>query len=469
MPLVLGVDSSTQSTKVEVRDAETGALVGEGRAAHPPTTPPRSEQHPRDWWRAFEQAVAQADVRDIAAVAVAGQQHGMVVLDEHDEVVRPAKLWNDTESAPDADWLVAQLGSAGAWAHACGSVPVAAFTITKLSWLHRSEPDSWGRTARVCLPHDWLTFRLTGEFVTDRGDASGTGYFDPVANHYREDLLAIVERDVDWAERLPLVLDPAASAGTTSAFGWSAVVAPGTGDNMAAALGVGARPRDVIVSIGTSGTVFSVSDTPTADGSGAVAGYADATGRFLPLVCTLNATKVTDAVARLLGTDHEGLDALAFQEQAAASPVVVVPYFDGERVPNRPDATGTIAGLRSDVTPAQLAHAAFSGVICGLLDGLDAVSSAGVPTDGRLLLVGGGARSPAYRQLLADLSGRAVSVPAATEHVATGACVQAASILHQRTPGELASAWHLGTGSPVEPRGVDREAVRARYTAAAHG
>jgi xylulokinase len=237
---------------------------------------------------------------------------------------------------------------------------------------------------------------------------------------------------------------------------------------MAAALGVGAQPRDVVVSIGTSGTVFAVSDTPTADASGAVAGYADATGRFLPLVCTLNASKVTDAIGRLLGVDHAGLDALAL-EAAAAGDLVVVPYFDGERVPNRPDASGTIAGLHSDVTPAQLAHAAFSGVVCGLLDGLDALTSAGVRTDGRLLLVGGGARSAAYRHLLADLSGRSVLAPSAPEHVATGACVQAASILHQCETDEIASAWNLGTGPLVEPRDVDRTAIRARYREAAHG
>ena len=178
MPLVAGVDSSTSATKVEVRDVDSGRVVGRGSAPHPPTQPPRSEQDPAAWWAAFESAWQQAGDPAVAAISVAGQQHGMVVLDERDEVVRPAKLWNDTESAPDAAWLVEQLpGGRKAWADACGSVPVASFTITKLSWLHRSEPDAWQRLARVVLPHDWLTFRLTGRFVTDRGDASGTGYW----------------------------------------------------------------------------------------------------------------------------------------------------------------------------------------------------------------------------------------------------------------------------------------------------
>ncbi len=358
MPVVLGVDSSTQSTKVELRDVETGAPRGVGRAPHPATTPPRSEQDPNAWWEALETAATAAGVsnHDVACVAIAGQQHGLVVLDAAGTVVRPAKLWNDTESAPDAAWLVEQLGGPQTWADACGSVPVAAFTITKLSWLHRSEPDAWARLERVCLPHDWLTLQLTGSFVTDRGDASGTGYFDAAEDRYRFDLLGIVDRDLDWQQRVPRVLGPSETAGTTNAFGDGEVpVAAGTGDNMAAALGIGARRGDVVVSIGTSGTVFAVSDTPTRDATGAVAGFADATGRFLPLVCTLNATKVTGAIARLLGVDDNGLDNLALEAAAGADGVVLVPYFDGERVPNLPDATGHITGLRSDVTRAQLA------------------------------------------------------------------------------------------------------------------
>jgi xylulokinase len=222
-----------------------------------------------------------------------------------------------------------------------------------------------------------------------------------------------------------------------------------------------------VVSIGTSGTVFAVSDEPTADASGAVAGFADATGRFLPLVCTLNATKVTDAIARLLDVDVSALDALAFA--ARGSGPVLVPYFDGERVPDRPDATGALRGLRTDVTREQLARAGFEGVVCGLLDGLDALTAAGVRTDGRMLLVGGGSHSRAYRQILADLAGRPVVVPDAPELVATGACVQAASVIHGSTATDVAAAWRLGTGKPIEPAAVDRDEVRARYREAVHG
>ncbi|HEX5097395.1 MAG TPA: xylulokinase [Acidimicrobiia bacterium] len=464
MPLVLGVDSSTQSTKVEVRDADTGALIAEGRAPHPPTSPPRSEQHPDVWWDALLGAFAGAGGGTVDALAVGAQQHGLVALDASGAVLRPAKLWNDTESASDAQWLLSQ-ADATVWADACGSVPVAAFTVTKLSWLHRSEPEAWERLARVCLPHDYLTLRLTGEFVTDRGDASGTGYYSAAEGRYRDDLLAIVERDVDWSRRLPRVLAPTEAAGRAERFR-NAVVAPGTGDNMAAALGVGARPGDVVVSLGTSGTVYAVSDTPTHDASGSVAGFADASGRYLPLVCTLNATKVTDAIARVLGVDHPTLDDLALAAAPGAGGVVLVPYFDGERTPNRPDARGMLAGLRPDVTREQIARAAVEGVICGLLDGLDALLACGIEADGRCILIGGGARSRAAARVLADLSGREVVTPDAAEHVAMGACVQAAAVLGGHPIDAVLDQWRLGRGTVIEPEPIDRDAVRDRYRAA---
>jgi xylulokinase len=468
--LVLGVDSSTQATKVEARDADTGELVAFGRAWHPTTSPPRSEQAPSAWWEALRAAVEQLDVipGDIAAVSVAGQQHGMVVLDAQDHVVHPAKLWNDTESAPDARWLIDQLaGAEAAWAEACGSVPVAAFTITKLSWLHRSEPDTWARVARVCLPHDWITWKLTREFVTDRGDASGTGYFSAARDAYQLDLLALVDQAADWSTRLPRVLAPTEPAGETQAFGSNAIVAAGTGDNMAAAIALALGPGDVAISLGTSGTVYAVSETATADASGAVAGFADATGRYLPLVCTLNATKVTDTVAGWLGVDHEGLDALALSAPPGAGGVVFVPYFDGERTPNRPGASGAVTGLRTATTREYLARAAIEGVACGLLDGLDALTATGARTDGNIVLVGGGARSFAYQRVLADLSGRPVVVPDEPEHVAAGACIQAAAVLRARDITEVARAWDLARGAVVEPSvDVDRAAVRAAYAEA---
>ena len=283
---------------------------------------------------------------------------------------------------------------------------VASFTITKLAWLRRCEPESFARLAHVVLPHDWLTFRLTGSLTTDRGDASGTGYWSAASGTYRFDLLDLVDDSRDWSTAVPTVLGPGDAAGE-----WrGAAVGPGTGDNMAGALGVGLRSGDVAVSIGTSGTVYSVCEAPVADPSGYVAGFADATGRHLPLVCTLNATKVSDAVARLLGVDHAAFDELVLAAAPGAGGLTLLPYLDGERTPDRPTATGVLSGIRSDVSRGQLARAAVEGVVCGLLDGLDALA-AYAPADGRLILVGGGAGSRAYRQVLADLSGRAVLVP----------------------------------------------------------
>jgi xylulokinase len=456
--LVAGVDSSTQSTKVEVRDLDSGVVVGRGSAPHPSTTPPRSEQDPEAWWAAFEIAWAAAGSPVVEAISVAGQQHGMVVLDSDRQVIRPAKLWNDTEAAPDAGWLLKQLpGGAGDWAAAVGSVPVAAFTVSKLSWLHRSEPDNWAKIAHIVLPHDWMTLRLTGELVTDRGDASGTGYWSPTTGHYASDILAIIDKDRDWSTVLPRVAEATDVVGH-----WNrAAVACGTGDNMAAALGLGLQSGVAVLSLGTSGTAYAVSEHPSADASGAVAGFADATGRYLPLACTLNATKVTDAIARLLGVDHAELDRLALAAPSGAGGLTMLPYFDGERTPNLPKSTGLLAGLRSDVSREQLARAAVEGVVCGLLDALDALAAQS-PLDS-VRLVGGGARSAAYRQVVAELCELPVSLADADEAVATGACVQAAAIALGVAHAEVAQRWGLGDSTPLDAPGGDPAGVRTRY------
>ncbi len=475
MSLVLGVDSSTQSTKVEVRDADSGALVATGRSPHPQTTPPRSEQDPSVWWSALIDAIAQTGQRDIAAISVAGQQHGLVVADDAGAVLRPAKLWNDTESAPEAARLVEQFG-AERWATSVGVVPVAAITISKLAWLKVHEPATYARVGRVMLPHDWLTFRLTGRIVTDRGDASGTGYWSPSRGRWRADILRRLDASVsedEWLARLPTVLGPSERADWLTAsvhelvgLRGRPIVAAGTGDNMAAALGIGLTPGQTAISIGTSGTVYSVSDEPVSDPTGAVAGFADATGRFLPLVCTANATKVTDTVARLTGVDSSRLGEMAHGAPSGAGGLVLLPYLDGERTPNRPDATGWIHGLRTDATREQLARAAFEGVVCSLLDGVDALATAGVElADDPLLLVGGGARSGAYRQILADVSGRPVVTQRGEEHVAKGACVQAAAALAEVAPQEVIAAWGLVEGTVTEPRTDDGDEVRAAYAA----
>ncbi|MGQ0616059.1 MAG: xylulokinase [Acidimicrobiia bacterium] len=478
MALVMGVDSSTRSTKVEVRDADDGRLVASAVAEHPPTSPPRSEQNPAAWWDALKAAASATAIRDIAALSVAAQQQGLVALDAAGAVLRPAKLWNDTESAPEAEAMVKKVGGER-WAATCGSVPVAAFPITKLAWLADHEPATFARLGTLLQPHDYLIYRLTGRLVTDRGDASGTGYWSPAEERWLPDVLDRVIGSPpggaeSWLQRLPEVLGPeepsdytVASAHDFLGLRGRPLCGPGTGDTMAAALGSGMQPGDVAVSVGSSGAVMAVTDEPTKDGSGAVAGFADATGRFLPLVSTLNAAGVNETFARLLGVDLKGLERLALRCDPGSGGVVLVPHLAGERTPNRPDATGTISGLRPDSTREQLARAAFEGVICSLLEGLDALRAAGVDCDsGRLLLIGGGARSSAFRRILADLSGRAVTVAHAEELTAAGACVQAAAVLHERPPAEVAQAWGLATGPAVEPQpaAVDSAgAVRAQF------
>jgi xylulokinase len=428
--LVAGVDSSTQSCKVVIRDADTGALVREGRAKHPDGT----EVDPAFWWEALQKAITRAGgLDDVDALSVGGQQHGMVCLDAAGEVVRPALLWNDTRSAHAAVELIEELGGgdatkgALAWAEAVGSVPVASFTITKLRWLVDHEPENAARTAAVCLPHDWLTWQLAATndltaLTTDRGDASGTAYWSPATGHYRHDLLEMAFRAQPM---LPLVLDPAERAGMHG----DVILGPGTGDNAAAALGVGAGPGDVIVSIGTSGTVFGVSARPSADPTGAVAGFADATGHFLPLIATLNAARVLDATTAMLGVDLDTLADLALSAPAGADGLVVVPYLEGERSPNRPNATGAIHGWRlANSTPAHLARAAVEGMLCGLADGLDALIAEGFDVR-RILLIGGGAQSRAVRAIAPTVLGLPVIVPAAGEYVADGAARQAAWVL----------------------------------------
>ena len=426
--------------------------------------------------RAFAQAISTADVPDagknIAAISVAGQQHGMVVLDARNDVLRPAKLWNDTESSIDSTALRSAL-SDEAWARACGSVPLAAFTITKLAWLKREEPTAFDKVAKVLLPHDWINFKLTHEFTTDRGDASGTGYWSPRSNEYDFGLLALVDSHRDWNSLLPTVRGPRDLAGHLEREAAEALgvrtgipVSVGTGDNMAGALGLGQRPGDVAISIGSSGTIFATSDQLACDPSGAVAGFADATGRYLPLVCVLNATFVTDAVARLLTLTPSAASDLALTAPLGSRGLTLVPYFSGERTPNEPDASGVLSGLRSNVTREDLARAAFEGVACGLLEGLDTLVSLGPFVESPVIvLIGGGSRSPAFRDVLATLASKPVVIPHDLEVVSTGASLQAASIATGTDFDEISEAWGLRGGDVVEPRySVESVSeVRRRY------
>lgn len=452
MKLVAGVDSSTQSVKIVVRELESGKLVREAKVAHPDGT----ECDPRDWKSALDRAISDVNnLEGVEALSIGGQQHGAVTLDKDGQPIRKALLWNDTRSAKEALDLNEEFGGAQATADAVGSLLVASFTATKLRWIADHEKENADKIAAVCLPHDYLSWKLTGSsdlntLFTDRSDASGTGYFDGVKNEYRRDLFNKALRGRDAI--LPKILKPNEFGGEFNGI----KIAPGAGDNAGAALGVGAVAGDVVVSLGTSGTAFAVSDTPTHDPSGTVAGFADATGRFLPLVCTLNAARIMDAACKLLSVNHDELANLALSADAGANGLTLLPYFEGERTPNRPNARGTLNGLSlSNSDPANIARAYVEGMLCGLADAVFALEKLGVSIN-RILLVGGAAKNPAVAPIASSIFGRTVVLPPAEEYVANGAAKQAAWALTGEIPN-----WEIGSTEVFESKATPD--VFARY------
>lgn len=442
-PFVAGVDSSTQSCKVVICDPATGGIIREGRASHPDG----SEVDPQAWWDAFLEAVrAAGGLDDVRALSVGGQQHGMVCLDERGEVIRPALLWNDTRSAEAARELILERGDGdrerGArwWAQATGLVPVASFTVTKLRWLADNEPENARKIAAICLPHDWLSWKIRGGFeavgleglCTDRSDASGTGYMDRADAVYRREILAQALRiSVEEAEEiiLPKICDPVETMGCGDpAQGWGEIaIGPGCGDNAGAALGVGLGVGQALLSLGTSGVVAVVSETPVEDPSGQVAGFADASGHWLPLACTLNASRILDAVGAMSGLGYEELDEAALSVPDAGG-LRLVPYFEGERTPNLPDATARLEGMTlKNSTRAYLARAGVEGLLTHMRFALECVRELGVPIE-KVLVVGGGARSRAVQTLAPEFLGVPVEFPEAAEYVALGAARQAAAL-----------------------------------------
>lgn len=517
--LVAGIDTSTQSTKVRVTDAATGELVRFGQAKHPDGT----SVNPEAWWSAFQEAAAQAGgLDDVAALAVGGQQHGMVLLDAQGRVIRDAMLWNDTSSAPEAAALISLLGGPEAseaelaaaaqcgldvdslvgdspeavaargrirWVNAVGSSPVASYTLTKVAWVAAHEPDNARRVAAVCLPHDWLSWRIAGfgpveegedahleALFTDRSDASGTSYYDAASGSYRRDLLALALAPAygetvriegsDGADgftvdlsnapltasaiealTLPEVLAPAqatsvkaASAIAGATIEGGCLIGPGGGDNAMASLGLNMAVGDVSVSLGTSGVAAAVAERPVRDLTGAISGFADCTGHFLPLACTINGSRILDAGRAALGVDYDELARLAFAAEPGAAGITLVPYFDGERTPNRPDATASLTGLTlANTTRENLARAFVEGLLCSQRDCLELIRSLGAAIE-RILLIGGGAKSLAVRTLAPAILGMDVTRPATDEYVAIGAARQAAWVL-SGVPEP--PAWHL--------------------------
>jgi xylulokinase len=440
--LVAGVDSSTQATKVLIVDPDTGRTVATGRAPHEVTgTGGARESDPEGWWTALRDALAATGrAGEVAAISIAAQQHGLVTLDADGRPVRPAILWNDTRSGPDATALVDALGPT-AWAEGIGTVPVPSITVTRWAWLRRTEPDAAAATRAIRLPHDHLTERLTGRGVTDRGDASGTGWWSTATGAYAPEVLGLGAIELD-AAMLPEVVGPSETVGrvrpeVVAELGLSSevLVGPGTGDNMAAALGLGVAPGEPVVSLGTSGTAYLVSERRAVDPSGVVAGFADASGRFLPLACTLNCTLAVDRVSAWLGVEREAVQ--------PSGEVVVLPWFDGERTPNLPTASATMVGLRHATSPGAILMATYEGALVGLLDALDVIDGlvGGVAPDLPLTLIGGGANGPIWQETARRLSGRPIRIPGESELVALGAAVQAATVLTGEPGPVIARRW----------------------------
>ncbi|MDO4665644.1 MAG: FGGY family carbohydrate kinase [Actinomycetaceae bacterium] len=436
--LVAGVDSSTQSCKVIIYDPESGNIVRSGSAGHPRGTEVSADA----WWQAFCEASGKAGgLGDVDAISVGGQQHGMVTLDTDGNLVRDALLWNDTRSATAASKLTEELG-AQVWAEACGSVPVASLTVSKVRWMADNEPESLRRTAAICLPHDYLSWRISGSsdissLTTDRSDASGTGYLDLRTAEYHDDLFAYALRvSRDEAQRIyrPRVVAPFEAAAevmrSIEEIGLKAgtIIGAGCGDNAGAALGLGLKTGEASMSLGTSGAVAVVSDQPVWDRTGVVTGFMDATGNWLPLACTLNGAPVISRTADLLGVDFDRFDDLALSVSDSAG-LELVPYFEGERTPNLPNATASLSGITfENWDPEHIAHVAVQSLAELMVGAVQAVSRCGTPVT-RVSLIGGGARSRAVQHIFPEVLGIDVDFPAPAEYVALGAAKQAAHLL----------------------------------------
>ena len=433
--MYLGIDCGTQGTKALLVD-QGGTVLGRGYASHPiiERATGAREQEPRWWVEAMREAVREAlsqteNGGSLRALSVSGQQHGLVVLDEDMQVIRPAKLWNDTETAPQNAELIRQFGGREAFFNRFGIVPLAGYTVSKLVWIAQNEPENFMRIRHILLPHEYLNFWLTGRMRAEFGDASGTAFFDVRTRAWtREILEAIDGGSGQLFAALPQLMEADEVIGTlrpeaAQELGLAAdcLVAAGGGDNMMGAIGTAnVREGVVTVSLGTSSTVYSYSERPAHDPSGNVAPFCSSSGGWLPLVCTMNCTNVLTQAVHLLGKTVSDIDAALDETSPGADGLVFVPFLNGERTPDLPEAQGSLLGISPmNFTAAHLIRAAVEGVTFGILAGLDLIL-AGKPAD-VIQVIGGGARSRAWRQLLADATGAAIHVPIEAEAGCLGA------------------------------------------------
>jgi len=439
MSLYIGIDSGTQSTKAIVLDLEQKKVVAEARAPHrliDGLPVGHMEQHPQDWTAALDAVIlevaARVDRARVRGIGVSGQQHGFVPLDEKGAVIRPAKLWCDTSTVDECALLTKKLGGAKAVIRKVGLLFLPGFTAPKILWLKRHEPQNYRRLRHVLLPHDYLNFHLTGNFFMEYGDASGTALLDVRRRIWSKEAVAAIDRNLaDW---LPPVSGSHLPAGMlrpdlARKYGLSTdvVVSAGGGDNMMGAIGTGnVTPGVVTASFGTSGTIYAYASRPVVDPRGEIAAFCSSTGGWLPLLCTMNVTTVTGQVRALFGYDHAALDAAVAATPAGADGLVLLPYLEGERTPNVPEGSGVWLGLNKKTLQAgHLARAAMEGATMGMNYGLRRLADLGVKAK-EIRVTGGGARSPVWRQLMADIFGVPVVAMVEDEGAALGGALQAA-------------------------------------------
>ncbi|MFI8964914.1 FGGY family carbohydrate kinase [Streptomyces sp. NPDC053493] len=467
MGIVAGLDSSSDSTRIVVCDAETGAVLRQGHAPHP-VDPKATDVDPQAWLLSLGEAAGGGLLEGVQAIGVSAQGHGLVPLDAQGGLVRPALVGNDKRAQVAAADLVEALGGRQAWAEAVGTVPQAALPVAKLRWLARTEPEHAQRVAMILQPHDWLVWQLLGRparRTTDRGAASATGYWSARTGSYRPDL---VELALGHQAVLPEVLGPAEAAGTTPE---GLLISAGTGETMAAALGLGLGAGDAVVSLGASGSVMAVHHEALADPDGAITSFADAAGTHLPVVHTSNAVRALRGTAEMLGVESlDELSALALKSTPGASGLVLLPYLEGERTPRLPHTAGTLSGLRREsMKPEHLARAAFEGMLCSLADAMDVLRGRGVEVR-RVFLLGAAAGLPAVQAMAPALFGAQAVVPQPADYAALGAARQAAwtlGVSRGTLSPAVPPAWQ-GAAAQVFEAGEELavgQAVRQQYTA----
>jgi len=474
MSTTLGIDLGTSELKLALLD-EGGALVATAGAplavARP--HPHWAEQHPHDWWDALVAAArnlraAQPEAyAAVAAIGLSGQMHGAVLLDDQQAVLRPAILWCDTRSGAECAELTRRLP---ALPEIAGNLAMPGFTAPKLLWVARHEPALFARVAKVLLPKDYLRWRLSGAFISDMSDAAGTLWLDVGARAWSAELL---QAGGMTRAQMPELVEGCAVGGHLHAEAALALglpaglpIAGGGGDNAASAVGIGAvRPGEGFLSLGTSGVLFVVTDRYRPNPASAVHAFCHAVpGRWHQMSVMLSAANCLQWVTRLTGRGSEAalLEQVAglTDQQRDAAPLFL-PYLSGERTPhNDPHAQGVFFGLDNDTDPARLGHAVIEGVGFGLADGLQALRDAGTEV-ARLHLVGGGARSAHWAQLLADILGIELATAAGAEAGGAMGAARLAWLALGRAEAEVCRPPR--TSALFAPRPQRRAALAARH------